>query len=245
MLRAVVAFLVLVNVAVMLWLFTSNNQTNSGKSSSAPLLQGDKLIMVSEVGSGELRPRVAEKQIGDTVLPERPVDAVAAEDDQPPQCVISGPFETRNEAELLADQVSSLGLDTAVFSRKTETSGSIMVYIEPFVSAQEAQRELRVLQSSGVDSFVIADGELDNGISLGVFRTRQNALTQQVRIERLGYETNTRQFMVEEDEFYVNSGGGVLDALADDYWANIANEYKDISIEQKACNEVASEGDFQ
>ena len=50
--------------------------------------------------------------------------------------------------------------------------------------------------------------------------------------------------MVENDQYFINFSGQVLGAITEEYWANIANEYKDISIEQKACNEVASSGNF-
>lgn len=247
MLRVIIAFFVVISAIIALWgSGIGQNSDAPDTGIGVPMIQGDELILVSEVDASqllsrqpqelefvavqELEPVFVGHEFSDETLAQRPAA----------QCVVLSSFYFRDEADALADQVRSLGVEVEIRVDITETQGSIMVYIEPFVSAQEAQRELRVLRASGVDSFIISGGELTNGISLGVFNTRQNALTQQARIEGLGYSVETNQFTIEEEHFSLIASGDVLMALAADYWLKIANENKDISIEQKGCNEVAS-----
>lgn len=245
MIRLVVALFIVVNVIVaLLFMGEGNSVDGNNATGSLPADSGDQLILLSEIDSTELAaveqsPPEPEPELFDVSEPVQPEPVVEMQ-----MCVLSGPFASEARARELGDRIGALGVEVDFLTETTEEPGSIMVYTGPFASAQQAQRELRVLQSSGVDSFVVADGELEDAISLGVFRTRENARTQQDRIEQLGYQTQVYQYMVENDQYYVNFSGRVLAAITSDYWANIANEYKDISIEQKACNEVASSGNF-
>lgn len=243
MIRVVFSFFVVINVIVALWVNASQVVSNQAViSRDAPRIQGDDLILIEEIDLSQLSSREA------VAAKESAVQGVSAEVEQvdsPSECMLLTSFEFRNEAEALADQIRSLGVDVEMIAEKIESQGPVMVYIKPFISAQEAQRELRVLRASQIDSFIISDGELTNGISLGVFRTEQNALAQEVKIEALGYDVETSYISVQKDRFSLIASGEILDALEDDYWLKIANENKDISIEQKVCNEVASGVNFQ
>ncbi len=246
MIRLVVALFVVINVIVALLFFgEKNGVTDSRHATLLPADSGDQLILLSDVDASELTTKTQSVNNQDEPVSPATGETPPEEDEAELQmCMLSGPFVSLDRARELADRIGALGVSVDFLTETTESPGSIMVYTGPFASAQQAQRELRVLQSSGIDSFVVADGELANAISLGVFRTLENARTQQDRIEQLGYQTQTYQYMVENDRYYVNFSGRVLAAITSDYWTNIANEYKDISIEQKACNEVASSGNF-
>ena len=213
------------------------------KVAQPPSVRGDQLILLSELDDSELRP-LAQPSEEPTVDEQQSSEDVSQEEELVQVCVLSGPFAREQRARELADRIGALGVNASLLTETLETPGSIMVYTGPFASGQQAQRELRVLQASGLDSFVVDNGDLANAISLGVFRTTENARTQQDIIEQLGYQTQTYQYMVENDQYFINFSGQVLGAITEEYWANIANEYKDISIEQKACNEVASSGNF-
>lgn len=243
MIRLVVALVVVVNVLIALLFMSGESKiSREGDLAQLPPESGDQLILLSEIDASERIPVNQPSSAQNRINAEEPREEKPIEETH--LCMFAGPFATESRVRELADRVGALGVSVEFLTETTETPGSIMVYAGPFASAQLAQRELRILQSSGVDSFVVAGGELANAISLGVFRTSENARTQQDRIERLGYETQTYQYMVENDQHFVSFSGQALSAIASDYWADIANEYKDISIEQKACNEVASLGNF-
>ncbi len=242
MLRLLVAFVVVLNVMFAVWALGDRPGTDSGRS--VPEV-GD-IVLIQEVDPRELTPRsLLQLEVAPSRVAETGLDS-GVEPDLPELCQVLSYFPTRDSAESLAGRFLALDMAVRVEEQTTERpTGTIMVYIEPLLSAQSAQREFRVLQASGVDSFIIADGELQNGISLGVFQTEENAQVQQARIERLGYSAKTRQVMVEERRYSLVVGGAVLDALPDEYWSNIANENSDISVEQKECIEVASTVNFQ
>jgi len=242
MIRIVFSFFVVINIVIALWVnFTNGSSGGAAIPNDAPLVQGDVLILIEEIDLSQLvRGEAGFSDDALDKLPELPLESEVIA-----RCMVLSSFNFRDDAEALADRIRGFGVTVELVVEKIESQGPVMVYIKPFISAQEAQRELRVLRSSQIDSFIISDGELINGISLGVFRTVQNALAQEVKIEALGYDVETRHISVQTDQFSLIAGGEVLDALEDDYWLKIANENKDISIEQKACNEVASERNFQ
>lgn len=254
MVRLVFAFFVVVNVIIALWVnASSSDQAKIYAVDSVPELQGDELILVSEIDPSQLLISDQSKEtqreqnidVGDNNISVSGNPAEVVVPKSPSQCMVLSFFEFKNEAEALADRIRGFGVRVDMLVEEIEADGPIMVYIKPFVSAQEAQRELRVLRSSNIDSFIISEGDLVNGISLGVFRTEQNALAQQVRIEVLGYDVETSVIAIQKEQFSLIASGDVLDALEDDYWLKIASENKDISIEQKPCNEVASGVKFQ
>ena len=252
MVRLIFLFFVVINVIIALWVNgLAGRPNNIEPPKGASKLQGDRLILIQEVDPSQLislKASGSEEEVLSASSVATFIEEPIVEDENAgvvSTCMVLKPFEFRDDAQNLGDQISSFGLTVKLLSEKVESPGPVMVYIKPFVSALEAQRELRVLRASNIDSFIISDGELANGISLGVFRTEQNALALEVEIESLGYEVETNRITVQKDLFSLIVGGNTLDALEDDYWLRIANENKDISIEQKDCNEVASTVNFQ
>jgi|GEM_PF-3305616 len=243
MIRLAVAFVVVVNVVIALLFMEGESKTGpEGKLIQRPAESGDQLILLSEIDASELTPVVQSPPSAQSLIEEEGPEETVEEEVF--SCVLSGPFASESRARELGDRVGALGFSVEFLTETIETPGSIMVYMGPFASAQQARRDLQVIQASGLDSFVVADGELANAISLGVFRANENARAQQDRIERLGYQSEIYQYMVEDDRYFVNFSGRAMGTITNDYWANIASEYKGISIEQKACNEVASSGNF-
>ena len=239
------AFLV-INIVIALWARNTDKLSRGSAAYNVPPLAGDHIILVSEVDSTELVSREdAKEEAGAYIDIAEDLSELASESEEDEVlCVYLSTFSFRDNAEALADQIRALGVNVKLWTQKVESQGPAMVYIKPFMSAQEARRELRVLKASRIDSFIIADGELTNGISLGVFRTEQNALAQQARVEALGYDVEISHMRIQEDQFSLVASGEILDALEDEYWLKIANKNKHISIQQKACNAVASEGNF-
>ena len=120
-----------------------------------------------------------------------------------------------------------------------------MVYIPPFSNESRALEELRVLRSQGVDSFVITQGERQNGVSLGIFGAKVNADAYADQIERMGFTVVVEQLTREQEVFSLNLSGELLLALPENYWDNFASRYPELKVEQKACIEVASAPNFQ
>lgn len=135
----------------------------------------------------------------------------------------------------IAERLRSVDMNPTLSEEVTSTPGPLMVYIEPFASAREAALELNVLRRENIESFIIAEGELQNGISVGVFSTEQNALARSVQLEAFGYQTDLYQYMVEESEYSINLPLSESLVLSPDYWLELQSDFPSLSRVQNSC----------
>jgi len=136
-------------------------------------------------GGGERNgvPRDAEGAIdASAVLRPPPIASTAT-------CVAFGPLdETR--ASRLREALEAAG--ARVESTRTEQAASYLVYLQPADTVAEAQRRLVAIRRIGPeDAFVILDGPLRLGISVGLYRSEEMAQALVDRLEGLG-ETRLR-----------------------------------------------------
>lgn len=104
------------------------------------------------------------------------------------QCFSLGPFhssEDKDEIRLLLDEVS-----TRISERRTEAlvEKGYWVFMPPYTSLLEANRELISLQALGLEDVgIMHDGEWKNAISLGYFLRQENAVRRKTSLESKGY----------------------------------------------------------
>ncbi|WP_421683538.1 SPOR domain-containing protein [Stutzerimonas urumqiensis] len=102
-------------------------------------------------------------------------------------CLNFGPFEQKSEAQALQQRLLSLGVDARIKEFADPIGVDHWVYLEPSSSRDTAFRQVRELQARGIDSYVITVGDLENGVSLGIFSERASAQGVLDRVARLGY----------------------------------------------------------
>ena len=143
-----------------------------------------------------------------TVAAERPSQSLPppAEPEAPPRrCHSLGPFPDPAAARVLADRLSSSGVETVLRNRDTEVSGGWWVYLGPERSRQAAQALTPRLAAGGLDEYyIVPSGDMRNAISLGVFRERGRAEYQAAEARRLGFEPSVRERLVTETAFWLD-----------------------------------------
>lgn len=95
-----------------------------------------------------------------------PADAVAPE---AAVCLYLGSFEEESRARVVEQRLLSLDIQAEVRSVDAAAGVEYWVYLPPLASRQASLRQLRELQARRIDSYIITQGELANGISLGIF----------------------------------------------------------------------------
>lgn len=95
-----------------------------------------------------------------------------------------GPYGGVQEAQRSLDLLAQAGWSARMLPREVKRDPDYWVYLEPFANREQAIQMLRELQQVyKVDSFLISQGPLENGISLGLFKSREAARAlQQQRI---------------------------------------------------------------
>ena len=188
--RWVFLSLVCLNLLVMVWFW--KDQTSIKPNNQTVQLQsqkGERLILLSEVGKSEL---VYQKE-----------RALMAPSDKTERCYSVGPFQDESDAKFLSIRAQALGFASALRSLKTEGEVEYWVHIPPLANRLQAMQLLRELQGKGVDSYVITQGELAEGISLGLFKSDVSAKNVTKKLRGLGYDVIIKEVPRGEKELWL------------------------------------------
>jgi len=157
--RLIVISLLLINLAYLGYQFTQPAQVAttekiqvSVSSAAAPIR------LVSEVAATE---KASSKEVEKGRL-----------------CWAVGPYPVELDAKHLYARMLAMDIPAKVSTRSEVIKEEFWVYLPPLANRKQAIRKLKELQKRKVDSFVITEGELENGISLGLF-------TKQASVDRL------------------------------------------------------------
>jgi hypothetical protein len=180
--KLVFLLLVLANVALFAWQHGAFGRFAEGGREPeriARQVEPDRVRVVGEKSVRELRDRAA-KAAAVTAVPAVP-DLTQAQ-----TCVEFGDFVgadvPRAETALL-----KLGLGGRQTPRAVELPGYYLVYLPPFKTRPEADRAAAEIAKRGIrDWFVLGDGPLKWGISLGSFRDPELAKSHAATLDKQG-----------------------------------------------------------
>lgn len=187
--RWVFLSLVSLNLLVMVWFWRdqagmSDVQTKVDQVEQ----QGQGLILLSEVSRSQLTYKT--KQVSDKTLDDK-------------RCYSVGPFKDEDDAKFLGIRAEALGFESQM--RSLATGGSIehWVHVPPLANRQQSLQLLRELQGRGVDSYIITQGELAEGISLGLFRNQQSAENLTQKMLSMDYNVVIKEVLRGEKELWL------------------------------------------
>lgn len=139
-------------------------------------------------GANRVHERAGASRIEGTVADASAVPGAAAAA-RAAVCVAFGPLDEQRSARL-REALESAG--ASVDAVRIEQAASYLVYLSPSGTPAEAQRRLGEVRRLGqADAFVIQDGPLRLGVSIGLFRSEEMAQSLVTRLEQLG-ETGAR-----------------------------------------------------
>ena len=137
-------------------------------------------------------------------------------------CVRVTGFRDRGEANDAAQRLRSYGAsDVNVHQDQQEVITRHRVFLPPFSSRTKAYEELSAIRTRGVkDIAVIGPGDLANGLSFGVYASRENVQRRVTALRELGYDVRTGAAEVElVDGYVVKARATVSLRELEDAWA--------------------------
>jgi len=170
--RWVFLSLVCLNLLVMVW-FWRDQASVDQKTVKGPVQMGETLVLLSELDSGDLKYKQAD---------------TANNSYTSTRCYSVGPLADRIDAKHLKVRAEALGFNSELRGLATGTSIEHWVHIPPQSNRQQSLRLLRELQGRGIDSYIITQGDLAEGISLGLFRSSDSASKLSQKMKGLDYE---------------------------------------------------------
>lgn len=179
--------------------------------------------------------------------PVPPVAEDRVEDGEPapaiPVCTLIGPLPEQVSARQLRGRLVADGISADLYRLKVPSRTDYWVYLGPMRSRREALDQLRELQQNGVDSFIISEGELANGISLGFF-TRESSAQRAMQERRdQGYDASVRAVERFNEELWAVLGAE--QTLDDDVWRRLQQGMPALEQRKNFCDVIASAEKFE
>lgn len=139
--------------------------------------------------------------------------------------MLIGGFLDRETANALRQRMLGLGVDGRVTQQDKPAEQEYWVYLPPLSSRAATLRLLKELQARKLDGFLIAQGELANGISLGIFPHENSAEAILERLRQGGYQAQIKRISRKQTVYWfeVSQGGerlvdeGTLQLLLKDF----------------------------
>ena len=156
-------------------------------------------------------------------------------------CMFLGGFETSAEADTLRQRLVGLDIESSVQSFAAAAELDYWLYLPPLASREASLRQLKELQARQIDSFIIAEGDLSNGISLGIFPRYESAVSVMTRLTDAGYEPSLRKLPRDRRSFWVRVTPASLRLVDESLLARLAESFQGLGHELKPCEVVALE----
>ena len=166
--------------------------------------EGERLMLLTErlpeIGSPAPPPSIGVAKVSSI---HQAVDHV--EHKKQALCPHAGPFGAESDAVELLRLLRDDGYLAETQSVEISKDVDNWVLIPARVSKRESMVLLKELQAKKIDSYLVAEGEHRNAISLGLFKKRSSAEGVQERMLAAGYESNIQ----------------TLERLTFEYWVRI------------------------
>lgn len=155
-------------------------------------------------------------------------------------CLFLGSFEREDEARALEQRLLSLDIESTVQSVDAAVGVDYWVYLIPLASRQASLRQLKELQARKIDSYIIGQGDLANGISLGIFPRSDSAESVMQRLREAGYEPMLRELSRAHRAFWVRISPASRRLASDILLEGLARDFERLEHQLMPCEGVAS-----
>jgi cell division septation protein DedD len=155
-------------------------------------------------------------------------------------CLFLGRFDDEAQAQQVEQRLLSLDIRSQV--QVVESAGSVdyWVYLPPLASRQASLRQLRELQARKIDSYIISQGDLANGISLGIFPRHDSADSVISRLRRAGYEPLLRELPRANRSHWVRIAPESRRLVDDSLLERLSLDFNGLQHQLMPCEGVAS-----
>lgn len=223
--RWVFFLLLLLNVGLFAWqhrLAPSSGGELSLVAAKPAKLSAQSLQLLSEIQAPARQPG--------RVVEEAPDDV---------RCLVLGGFDSLERVRQLEQHLLSLDISVRVVTTEASFGADHWVYIPPLASRQASLRQLRELQARGIDSFLITEGELANGILLGVFPRLDAAQAVADRLRGSGYAPQVRELPRVYQEYWVQVAEKDRRLVDDVVLQRLQTNFSDLKHRLISCSGVA------
>lgn len=158
----------------------------------------------------------------------------------PQTCLSLGVFNSTDESDFLVSALRSRDMEASAELLDSGVAVNYRVYMPPFNSETAARQALEQLQTREVDSFIISNGELSGGISLGLFTQEELALALQEKLAADGFATSIQEIQTPKNEIWVTIRGLSQALFESSELVDLLTQGLDLDVIEKPCETIAS-----
>ncbi len=155
-------------------------------------------------------------------------------------CLFLGSFQQEGDARQIEQRLVSLDIQAEVRGIDATAGLDYWVYLAPLASRQASLRQLKELQARKIDSYIITQGDLANGISLGIFPRSDSAESVVLRLKEAGYEPLLRELPRAQRSFWVRIAPQSRRLADDVLLQQLASDFKELQHQIMPCEGVAT-----
>ena len=155
-------------------------------------------------------------------------------------CVALGYFDKKTDASRLVEKLKVAADVVARINSVNQSVRRYLVYIPPFSRRVDAEKKRSELRKRGIRSALYYAGELRNGLSLGLFGSRENADRSYEGLRAAGYEVLMREVVTGVVRYQIEIEGLVAAKLSQQFWNDIAERFPYVSRGESVCAEMST-----
>lgn len=159
---------------------------------------------------------------------------------EPEACLFLGGFEEEATGKAVEQRLLSLDVHSELRAIDAPASVDYWVYLAPLASREASIRQLKELQARHIDSYIITQGDLVNGISLGIFPRSESAEAVMQRLMDAGYEPLMRELPRAHRSYWVRVAPGSRRLVDDELLRKLAVDFSGLHHQIMPCESVAS-----
>lgn len=167
------------------------------------------------------------------------VASAAPEAPSAPICHMIGPFREKISARQVRDRLGAIPIASDLYQIDLPAKPVFWVYLGPMRSRQEAQEQHRQLVAKNIESFIITEGPLLNGVSLGFFTVAESAQSLLKKRREQGYDAKLREVQRTNPEMWLVLGDGENEKLTDAIWLQARAGTDGVDRRKSLCDVVA------
>lgn len=155
-------------------------------------------------------------------------------------CLFLGGFELKSAATAVEQRLISLDIRSRVRSVDAAADVEYWVYLPPLASRQASLRQLKELQARKIDSYIITQGDLANGISLGIFPREDSAKGVIQRLHDAGYDSELRELPRSHRSYWVRIAPESRRLVSDSLLESLAFDFNGLQHQLMPCESIAT-----
>jgi hypothetical protein len=161
-------------------------------------------------------------------------------------CYWVGPIAKDTDWDVLTNRLRSLKIDIGERQQRITGVKRYWVYLPPSASKAQAKEQLAEVQKLGIDSYLIPNGEHQNGISLGLFSQKVIADNKIKEVATAGWNPMVEVYERSVTQRWVTISKTQLDAVGKGILPRMLKNKSGVDVFEKKCElPVASHNNIQ